>query len=332
MAKNRISIPIETAAKVLFLSDRTCCVCREEGKKVQIHHIDENSANNEIDNLSVLCFECHTETMIRGGFHRKLDADQIILYRNDWLNIIARKRIVSEIKDSNDKTDNSSQVELATSIAEIYKENQEYELLAIHYNRINNIELRDKYIKIALLENPSDSSIIYLKNLQGKSNDVSLEITSRYIEKLQKLEDWYQIARTYRDNKNSIESLKYYLKGLTESLENKRIFTTAFYLKELSKSGIFESLFEKSFIETKEKNDLWWQIRSLQELGWNTELENLVKENREEILKSKNISLLRQLAKIEGNTKEYIEIQKKIAKMMHIYDNGSIGFRTEKKG
>ena len=40
--KQRIPIPIELSDEVLKLSDRTCCVCREKGKDVQIHHIDEN--------------------------------------------------------------------------------------------------------------------------------------------------------------------------------------------------------------------------------------------------------------------------------------------------
>ncbi len=331
MAKNRISIPSETAAKVLFLSDRTCCVCREQGKKVQIHHIDENPANNEIENLSVLCFECHTETMIRGGFHRKLDAEQIILYKKDWLNIITRIRSKPKKNESNDESNDNSKIELATSIAEIYKENEEYELLAMHFDSINNVELRDKYIEIALSKKPSDSSILYLKSLQGKNKDVATEIMTRYIDNLKGTEKWYQIARTLNDYGNSKESLNYYLKGLRDSLKNKRSFSTAFYLKELSKSGIIEALFENSFNEAKEKNDLWWQIRSLQELGWKTELEHLVKENKIAILESKNISLLRQLAKVEGNTAEYINIQKRIAEMMHIYDDGSIGYRTDEK-
>src|ERR1039458_4973453 len=69
--KTRTEIPAETAAQVLFASDRTCCVCRKPEKPVQIHHLDENPANNDADNLAVLCFDCHHETHIRGGFCRK---------------------------------------------------------------------------------------------------------------------------------------------------------------------------------------------------------------------------------------------------------------------
>lgn len=99
MAKKlRVPIPNDIAAEILFLSDRTCCVCNVRGKQVQIHHIDEDPANNIIDNLSVLCFECHDQTMIRGGFGRKLEANQIIKYRNEWLERVkGRKAKADEI-------------------------------------------------------------------------------------------------------------------------------------------------------------------------------------------------------------------------------------------
>ena len=92
MAKNqRVEIPEEVAARVLFLSDRTCCVCREARKPVQIHHIDEDPSNSIEANLAVLCFDCHHETQIRGGFDRKLDARQVMLYRDDWHGIVERR-------------------------------------------------------------------------------------------------------------------------------------------------------------------------------------------------------------------------------------------------
>jgi hypothetical protein len=90
--KQRVEIPPDTAAEVLFLADRTCCVCRQRGKPVQIHHIDGDSSNSVGDNLAVLCFDCHRETQIRGGFDRKLDAAQVRLYKEDWNNRVEQKR------------------------------------------------------------------------------------------------------------------------------------------------------------------------------------------------------------------------------------------------
>lgn len=40
--------------------------------------------------------DCHHKTQIRGGFGRKLDAKQIILYRDDWHKIVAQKRNIAQ--------------------------------------------------------------------------------------------------------------------------------------------------------------------------------------------------------------------------------------------
>lgn len=90
--KNRVPVPKETAARVQVASDRTCCVCRERGRPVQIHHLDEDPSNNDEDNLAVLCLNCHRDTQIRGGFDRKLNSAQVRLYRDDWTARVALRR------------------------------------------------------------------------------------------------------------------------------------------------------------------------------------------------------------------------------------------------
>lgn len=90
--KNRLSIPSDVAAEILFQSDQTCCVCNERGKSVQIHHIDEDPSNNSPGNLSVLCLQCHDNTQISGGFGRKLNAPLVIKYRNDWIARVKNRR------------------------------------------------------------------------------------------------------------------------------------------------------------------------------------------------------------------------------------------------
>lgn len=92
MPKERIPIPEEVAAEVLFLAARVCPVCRIPGKRVQIHHIDEDPSNNEIANLVPLCFDCHDQTQIRGGFARRLDAAQVKMFRDDHFARIAKQR------------------------------------------------------------------------------------------------------------------------------------------------------------------------------------------------------------------------------------------------
>jgi hypothetical protein len=90
--KNRTEIPSDLAAQVLFESDRTCCICRDRSRNIQIHHVDGNPSNNVDGNLAVLCFDCHRDTQIRGGFDRKIDAAQIALYKKDWLIRVAERR------------------------------------------------------------------------------------------------------------------------------------------------------------------------------------------------------------------------------------------------
>jgi hypothetical protein len=43
----RVPIPNAAAAKVLVAHNRTCCVCQERGKRVQIHHIDGDNSNHD---------------------------------------------------------------------------------------------------------------------------------------------------------------------------------------------------------------------------------------------------------------------------------------------
>ena len=95
----RTEIPPEVAAEVLFQSDRTCCVCRMRGRPVQIHHLDEDSANHAPDNLAVLCFDCHRDTQVKGGFDRKLESRQVRLYRDDWYGHVTRRRKAADGHD-----------------------------------------------------------------------------------------------------------------------------------------------------------------------------------------------------------------------------------------
>jgi hypothetical protein len=92
MAKPRTSIPLDIASEVLFLSDNTCCKCRNRGKTVQIHHVNEDASDNKLENMAVLCLECHNETQITGGFGRKLTAPLVIKYRNEWLLRVQTRR------------------------------------------------------------------------------------------------------------------------------------------------------------------------------------------------------------------------------------------------
>lgn len=88
----RVRIPHNVAAEVMFRHRRTCCICNIPDRTVQIHHIDEDPSNNAIENLAVLCLECHNLTQISGGFGRKLGAAEVALSRDDWIARVARAK------------------------------------------------------------------------------------------------------------------------------------------------------------------------------------------------------------------------------------------------
>jgi hypothetical protein len=90
--KMRVPVPAETKARTIYLSDRTCCVCQEPGKPIQLHHLDEDPANNSDANLAVLCLLCHNDTQLMGGFGRRLSEVDVKLHRDEWLRRVAERR------------------------------------------------------------------------------------------------------------------------------------------------------------------------------------------------------------------------------------------------
>lgn len=95
MAKNKIPIPDKLASKVMFASDRVCCVCRDSSRKTEIHHIDEDPSNNKFDNLAVMCKDDHSDAHTKHAFARNLSPDLIKEYNQNWRAIV-RARTTSD--------------------------------------------------------------------------------------------------------------------------------------------------------------------------------------------------------------------------------------------
>ena len=92
MKKIRVDVPVDVVAEVMLRSARTCCVCMEPRLAVQTHHIDDDPSNSDIENLAVLCLECHNDTLIKGGFGRKLNAPMVRRFRDEWHALVQRRR------------------------------------------------------------------------------------------------------------------------------------------------------------------------------------------------------------------------------------------------
>lgn len=317
MAKRkRVPVPPEISARVLFESDRTCCVCRKRGKPVQIHHLNEDPSDHALRNLAVLCFECHRETQITGGFDRKLDSNQVTLYRNDWHEVVARSRTTTEALT--EQTQNHGSLELATSLAEIYRENKEFELLAMHYHNIGNRDLRDKYIEKVLAEDPDDSTVMFLRGLQNRPDLIPEEVGTRQLDKLAHLESWSQRARANCELGRYKDACLDYLIDIQESFRDDRFFSAAYYLRELAESSITKELFVLALKQAQEEANLWWQVRSLQELGWWSELRELLVSHADEIESGDETHLRLELLRAQGKEDDVIALRKEMAKHMRI--------------
>lgn len=62
----------------------SCCVCQKSG--VQIHHIDDNPSNNDIENLAALCPNHHDMATMTAGLTKKIKPDQVRGYKEQWEN------------------------------------------------------------------------------------------------------------------------------------------------------------------------------------------------------------------------------------------------------
>lgn len=80
----RISIPDKISDKLMFLNRHICCICTIRHKHVQIHHIDGNNNNNDIENLAVVCNDCHSKVSSNEGLGRGYTINEVKMYKSEW--------------------------------------------------------------------------------------------------------------------------------------------------------------------------------------------------------------------------------------------------------
>ncbi len=72
---------LETYYKVLELASKSLCVCVlcNSDYHITVHHIDGNPYNNELDNLQVLCWHCHSLLLdpSEHGVHHELEGTRM---------------------------------------------------------------------------------------------------------------------------------------------------------------------------------------------------------------------------------------------------------------
>jgi hypothetical protein len=269
---------------------------------VQLHHIDEDPANNTQGNLAVLCLDCHGDTQTSGGFGRKLDADQVILYRDDWHRIVDARRF-REFEEAQDRLPNeSARIRHLTSVVEALREHEEFALLAAVYDSAGNMALRDKYVDLALAAGATDEDICFLRGLQDLPDQIPQDVAERRLHRQEEIKDWSQRARTLVSLGRKVEAAHDYVRGVARSMDDGNVFSSAFYLKELVEEGLIEALFEEALDRAANNGDLWWQVRALQELSWSDELERLILGNQKAIKESGFLPILELLYHYLGET------------------------------
>ena len=88
MGTDRIELPEGVQAEVLTRSRRRCCMCfgldRDLGiKQGQIAHVDRNTNNNTVDNLTFLCLPHHDQYDSVTSQSKSFRSSEIRVYRDE---------------------------------------------------------------------------------------------------------------------------------------------------------------------------------------------------------------------------------------------------------
>jgi len=87
---NRPKIPEKLKHTILYESAFVCVVC--QGRRVQIHHIDQNNKNNNHSNLVVLCHNHHDDAHATKTLSQNLTSARLKEFKERWANQVQHTR------------------------------------------------------------------------------------------------------------------------------------------------------------------------------------------------------------------------------------------------
>lgn len=95
--KSMKKIPEDTEAEILFKANLLCCVDQERDD--HIHHIDGDPSNADIDNLVLLCFNCHDRATVKSTLRKKLSPKALMKFRNHHYQVTqsARDKLLKKL-------------------------------------------------------------------------------------------------------------------------------------------------------------------------------------------------------------------------------------------
>jgi pentatricopeptide repeat protein len=125
--------------------------------------------------------------------------------------------------------------------------------------------------------------------MQGKVHLVDQNKVQVQLNEWKKEEKWSSLARAYCHLGLHDEAVECYCLYCIRALKDGRHFSAGFYLKEMIEKNLVDYLFERALQQAKEEDNIWWQIRSLQELERDNEIDELVLRNRR-LIESKGMN------------------------------------------
>jgi len=96
--KTRTAVPGDLKSEILSRSNNRCCVCQTPF--VQLHHIDGDPSNNDIDNIAAVCPNCHTQAHSKSTLTVNLTAPRLKILRDRWYSYCENRRETSGVSAS----------------------------------------------------------------------------------------------------------------------------------------------------------------------------------------------------------------------------------------
>ncbi len=159
MAKSRKKIPKEIEAEILFRNNRTCCICRDSTKGVQIHHIDENPSNNEESNLAVVCVDHQDEIHKLGGITKGISPILVKKFKSSWELEVRKSR-------TREHTPLKSELGIEKTLFEFEIRKSAYEILALEDSDIKAITQRLNFLfNLYLMEDYTEQILEALRDI-----------------------------------------------------------------------------------------------------------------------------------------------------------------------
>lgn len=97
----RKPIPQNIQRRVLYKCARVCCVCRERGAPIELHHIDQDRNNNTEDNIVAICRNCHDSAHSTHTMSKNLTSAHLKNSKRRWESEVRERSTLSMLPGNN---------------------------------------------------------------------------------------------------------------------------------------------------------------------------------------------------------------------------------------